>query len=73
MRDTVTLQGLRAIREERSLSQEAVARLANLSSQHVSRLERGLYSATLTTARALAEALGCTIDELITPPEKVTA
>tara|TARA_R110000744_G_scaffold375391_2_gene488826 strand:+ start:1689 stop:1913 length:225 start_codon:yes stop_codon:yes gene_type:complete len=48
---------LRTLREERELSQEALAAAAKLHRTHISLLERGERSARLETIEALAKAL----------------
>ena len=59
------------IREKREaiepkLSQEALARQAGVSTQTIRNLEIERGGATVDTLRAVAEVLGCTMDELVT-------
>jgi transcriptional regulator with XRE-family HTH domain len=55
--------GLRALRLRRSFRQEDVARSANLSRSLVSKVERGgIESVAVGTLRAIAGALGATVD-----------
>jgi transcriptional regulator with XRE-family HTH domain len=54
---------VREVRLQRFLTQEKVARLANVSLRSVTRFEQG-ESVTLRTAQAIARALGVTVDEL---------
>jgi transcriptional regulator with XRE-family HTH domain len=54
---------LRRFREEANLSQEALARRADLSMMTVNRVERGRIP-SLATARKIARALGRTVDEI---------
>lgn len=57
---------IRAIRVERNLSQKELAEKAGLSQVNVSRYEKGQRKLEIQTAARIAEALGCTVDELIT-------
>ena len=57
---------LRAIREAKGLTQEAVAEAAGMQYQSVARMERGdAENPTLRTLRSLASALGCSLAELV--------
>jgi transcriptional regulator with XRE-family HTH domain len=56
---------IRARRIEKDLSQEALAKKAALSREHVARLEAGLYEPTLGTLERLARALGLSLPELL--------
>ena len=49
---------IRALREERDLSQEALADAAKLHRTHISLIERGERSVRLETIEALARAFG---------------
>jgi DNA-binding XRE family transcriptional regulator len=55
---------LRRLREQRGLSQEAVARRAGISLNSYARIEGGLANPSWTTGRAIAEALDVTLEEL---------
>lgn len=59
---------LKEHRERLGLSQSQVARRANLTEVTVRSVERGRSMPKLATARALASALGISVDELV-PPE----
>lgn len=48
---------IKAIREAKSLSQEALANEADISLSQVSRIERGILNPTLSTIYTLAKAL----------------
>lgn len=48
---------IRALREERNLSQEALADLAGLHRTHISLIERGQRSVRLETIECLAKAM----------------
>ena len=66
-----TLGGrLRLLRRQQHLSQEAVARAADLSLGHYKRLEHNLHSPTLETLARLADALGVDLDTLGRTPDK---
>ncbi len=51
-------QNLRAVRMQRKLSQERVAKKAGISVSYVSMLERGERSPPLETLESIAKALG---------------
>jgi transcriptional regulator with XRE-family HTH domain len=56
---------LRALRQARGLSQEALSHVSGVSATVISRIERGaIAEPSLRTLRALARALGATLDEL---------
>jgi len=54
---------IKELRAERDLSQEDLARLANVTTGTIKRLER-TGNATATTLRAVAAALGVPLDDL---------
>jgi transcriptional regulator with XRE-family HTH domain len=54
---------VREVRLQHHLTQEKVARLADVSLRTVTRFEQG-ESVTLRKAQAIARALGVTVDEL---------
>lgn len=58
---------LRRHRRTRRLSQEALADAAGIDRTYVSALERGIYSASLTTVEDIARALGLQAFELLVP------
>jgi transcriptional regulator with XRE-family HTH domain len=58
-------QKLAALRQEKELSQEALARRAGLSQTTVSRLEKGEQVASTQTLAKLARALGTSLAELV--------
>jgi transcriptional regulator with XRE-family HTH domain len=55
---------LRRLRRDRHLTQEQVARFANLHQQQISAIERGLEPSPALVGR-LARAIGCHPDELL--------
>ena len=56
--------GLRELRQERGLSLEAVAYLADLDQATVSRIERGLVEPERKTVVKLARALGMSVGRM---------
>lgn len=65
--EAVVRARLRALRVERGLSQEAVARRANMATSTLSRLEAGERRLALEHLTPLADALGVTVGELLAP------
>ena len=61
---------LRALREERGLSLEAVAAAAGMSTSTLSRLETGKRRLALDHLAPLARALGASVDALLAPDAK---
>ena len=57
-------------REYRTLTQEQLAQRAGISTPYISQLESGKRVGTATALRAIATALGITVDELLGPAEK---
>lgn len=61
---------VRRARERAEMTQVALAQASGLTQAFISAIEIGDYSAmTLDTSRALARALGCTVDDLF-PTER---
>jgi transcriptional regulator with XRE-family HTH domain len=56
---------LKRLRQAKGLSQVAVAAKAQLTREHLSRLEAGRYDPTLRTLNRLARALGVPVTELL--------
>lgn len=56
---------VRQARNEAELTQAKLAEYAELSSETISRLERGFYSASVATLLAIADALDVTLDSLV--------
>lgn len=56
---------VRALRRVRGLTQAALAELAGVTDETVSRLERGAFEPSLSTAIAIAKALEVSLDELL--------
>ena len=63
-------KAVRSLRRERGLSQEALAEKANLHTNYISLVERGLSAPALDTICALADALGITVSTLAVEMEK---
>lgn len=59
---------VRATRQARGLTQDALARQAGLSRVTVIAIEGGVVNSTLTTLDALARALQVDVQELLRPP-----
>jgi transcriptional regulator with XRE-family HTH domain len=62
--DADLVQAIRNLRARRGLSQEAVARAADLTLSSYARIERGLANPTWRTVSNIADALGVTLAEL---------
>ena len=62
-------QQLRQLREERGLSQAALATLAGTSQQTIDRIERNLNSPSLSTLQPLLDALQSRLTIIPIPPE----
>lgn len=61
-------QNLRALREQKKLSLEAVAKLSGVSKSMLGQIERGLVSPTVTTLWKIAGGLRVTFTELVERP-----
>ena len=61
---------LAQLRQDRRLTQAALAELADLSREYVLRIEAGLHDPTLSNAARLAQALGVSLDDLLKPASK---
>ena len=59
-------ENIRRIRKKKGLSQEKLARSADISNNTLVKIEMGMAKEpTITTVRKIADALGVTIDELV--------
>ena len=58
-------QRIKAVREARGLTQEALAAMVDLSPTHISVIERGLKTPNLDSFVAIANALGVSADALL--------
>ena len=61
---------LKDIRLSKKLTQEELAKRSGIKQNGISRYESGTRTPSMKTAKALAKALGCSIDELISDPEE---
>ena len=52
-------------RKEKGLSQEQLASMVGVSRPFISQMETGEHLPSIKTAKALAKALDCTVDELL--------
>ncbi len=66
----VFARNLRRIRQAKGLSQEALADEAGVDRTYVSALERGVYSASITTIAKLALVLGVEPAEFLRLPSR---
>jgi transcriptional regulator with XRE-family HTH domain len=63
------------LRAQRQLAQMSIRQLANLtriSNPYLSQIERGLHQPSVTVIRALAEALGLSVEDLLAQAAGVT-
>ena len=58
---------IRALRKERGISKEELAKRCGVTRQTVNAIENNKYDPTLALAFHLAKTLGTTVDELFTP------
>jgi transcriptional regulator with XRE-family HTH domain len=66
-------EAVRAVRDSRGLSQDALAAAAGLHRTHISLIERGQRSVRLETVVALATALGVQPADLMPPVPRTAA
>lgn len=57
-------QRIAQLREERGLTQTALAEMIGMQQQHISRLEKGRYSARLDLLAIVAAALGGSVENI---------
>ena len=59
-------ENIRRLRKKKGLSQEKIARLADISNNTLIKIEQGIAKEpTITTVSKVASALGVSIDELV--------
>ncbi len=64
-------QNIRKLRQGKELSQEKLARLADISTVTLVKIEAGIAKEpTITTVTKIADALGVSIDELVGRKQK---
>lgn len=56
---------LREVRKGKGMTQKALSEVSGIPREQINRYERGNVVPTLTSAVKLAEALGCSVDDLI--------
>jgi len=64
-------RNLKRIRVERGLTQEELAERSGFSQQYISDMERGCRNPTIVSLWELAQAIGVTPVDLITPDDHV--
>ena len=64
------MNNIKKIREQKGISQIALANAANLSSPYIYDLENGNRGAKPETLMRIAAALGCTVDDLISKEDE---
>lgn len=63
-------RNVKRIRLEKGLTQEALADLSGHSQQYISGLEQGKRNPTVVSVHEIAQAMGVTHLDLLTPPER---
>ena len=58
------------LRKRRGLTQLELSEKVGVSRPMIAQIERGTKVPTLTLGKAIADVLGCSIDALVTDPEK---
>ena len=64
------MTAIERIRRDKNITQADLARIANVSQPYIHDLERGNRGAKRETLVRIAEALGCTVDELLADREE---
>ena len=64
------MNNIKLIREQKGISQKSLAMAVNVSQPYIYDLENGHRNAKPETWERIAEALGCTVDELREPQEQ---
>lgn len=65
------LANIRTLREKRNFSQEALADLMNITQSQYARFERGATKTDLETLISFSEAIGISLVDLITYPDRL--
>ena len=65
MKDESLGHKIKKLRKKKSLSQERLADKADLSQQHISRIERNLTYPSVATLSKIAKVLGVPLDDLV--------
>ena len=58
-------ENLKRMREEKGLSQAALAKAVGVSQGVIAQVERGTKTLTLPTAKAIVDKLGCSLEDLL--------
>lgn len=58
-------ENLKRMREEKGLSQAALAKAVGVSQGLIAQVERGTKTLTLPTAKAIVDKLGCSLEDLL--------
>jgi transcriptional regulator with XRE-family HTH domain len=61
----VISENLKRMREEKGLSQAALAKAVGVSQGLIAQVERGTKTLTLPTAKAIVDKLGCSLEDLL--------
>ncbi|GIP10457.1 hypothetical protein J1TS5_26270 [Paenibacillus macerans] len=64
-------ENIKKFRKENKLTQEGLAKLANLSRSYIADVEKDRYSPSLETLKTIANALGIKVSQLIGEDETV--
>ena len=64
---------IRNLRKKRHLTQKELSIMSDIGRASIARYENGTRSPSMATAKRLAIALGCTIDELMADADTVPA
>ncbi|MEK5167173.1 helix-turn-helix transcriptional regulator [Paenibacillus sp. FSL R5-0527] len=64
-------ENIKKFRKENKLTQEGLAKLANLSRSYIADVEKDRYSPSLETLKTIANALGIKVSQLIGEAETV--
>src|SRR6266508_1044454 len=64
---------IRELREKRNLSSKELAERAGITPQSLSRIELGRHDVVFTTLRRILAAMGCSLKDLVGPPQEPTS
>jgi len=65
VREVSVGDNVRRIREQRQIPQKRLAEIVGVSPPMISQIERGTKNPSLQIGKAIADALGCTMEELL--------
>lgn len=66
-------KNLKALREERGVTQQQLADAIDVRVPYISAIERGVRRASVEQVAVFAELLGCTTDDIILGKDRVSA